>query len=116
MKLNIGCGNKPKEDHINIDLFDQNADRKMDACNLEFEDNCAESVEMAHLIEHLEGSTIVADIHADAGTYIKELIHSDKGRTSPSISSFLGKECTCTRLDVIKIDDGFLDLVIGQPL
>jgi tRNA pseudouridine synthase 10 len=58
----------------------------------------------------LEGSTIIADIHADAGTYIKELIHGDKGRTTPSISSFLKKECRCARLDVIRIDDSFLDL------
>ncbi len=55
---------------------------------------------------------IVADIHADAGTYIKELIHSDSGRTQPSVSSFLEKQCRCARLDVIKIEDDFLDLCL----
>ena len=44
------------------------------------------------------------------GTF--KLIHSDKGRTNPSISSVLGKECTCQRLDVIGIDDEFLNLVL----
>ena|GEM_PF-1014927 len=53
VKLNIGCGSKPKAGYVNIDLFDQNADRKMDACNLDFDDNTAESIEMEQVIEHL---------------------------------------------------------------
>lgn len=61
-----------------------------------------------------QSKAIIADIHADAGTYIKELIHGDKGRTSPSFSSFLGKECSCERLDVTRIEDAFLDLVLRE--
>ncbi len=61
----------------------------------------------------LKDGMIIIDVRADAGTYIKELIHSDGGRTQPSISSVLGKECTCERLDVIGIEDDFLKLVLG---
>lgn len=40
---------------------------------------------------------------ADAGTYIKELISGDNGRTSPSLSSILRIPAKCTSLDVIGI-------------
>jgi tRNA pseudouridine synthase 10 len=30
---------------------------------------------------------------ASAGTYIKELVHGDMGRTNPSIGSILDTEC-----------------------
>ena len=34
-------------------------------------------------------------VRCEAGTYVKELVHSDEGRTIPSVSSVLGdKECT----------------------
>ncbi len=65
------------------------------------------------LTAKLEEGKIILDIRADAGTYIKELIHGDKGRTTPSFSSVLGKECTCEKLDVIEIDDDFLKLVLA---
>ena len=51
----------------------------------------------------------VLDINAEAGTYIKELIHGDQGRTLPSFTSLLGTPCRCKQLDVIGIDDAFLD-------
>ncbi len=65
------------------------------------------------LSEKLENNQILVDIKADPGTYIKELIHGDNGRTDPSISSFLNKPCTCARLDVISIEDDFLTLHMG---
>ena len=61
----------------------------------------------------MDGELVVADILADAGTYIKELISGDEGRTEPSFSSLLGKGCACKKLAVVKIEDGFLDLVLG---
>lgn len=61
----------------------------------------------------LEEGKIIADIRADAGTYIKELIHGDSGRTVPSFASVLGKKSFCARLDVVKIDDDFLKLLLG---
>jgi tRNA pseudouridine synthase 10 len=50
-------------------------------------------------------------IRAEAGTYIKELIHGDKGRTKPNFSEVLGFGAICTKLEVTQIDDGFLDTV-----
>ena len=48
-------------------------------------------------------------ISAEAGTYIKELISGDEGRTKPSIAEVLGTSAACRRLEVTKIEDGFLD-------
>ncbi len=52
---------------------------------------------------------IMLTIRAEAGTYIKELISGDGGRTNPNISGLLGTGAVCTRLEVTEIDDGFLD-------
>jgi tRNA pseudouridine synthase 10 len=49
-------------------------------------------------------------IKAEAGTYIKELISGDEGRTEPSIAGLLGTTAKCTALDVSEIDDGFIEL------
>jgi tRNA pseudouridine synthase 10 len=46
---------------------------------------------------------IIAEIEAEAGTYVKELISGDSGRTRTSFSSLLGKNCKCVELDVIKV-------------
>lgn len=50
-------------------------------------------------------------ITAEAGTYIKEFISGDEGRTIPSISSLLKLNAKCASLEVTKIDDFFLDFV-----
>jgi tRNA pseudouridine synthase 10 len=42
-------------------------------------------------------------VRGDAGLYIKELISGDSGRTQPSISGVLIKDCVCKALDVIAI-------------
>lgn len=44
-------------------------------------------------------------IRADAGTYIKEFINGDFGRTTVSLSSLNNSYCDCVELDVIKIED-----------
>jgi tRNA pseudouridine synthase 10 len=44
-----------------------------------------------------------AEIDAESGTYIKELISGDGGRTTPSVSEILGVPCVCARLDVLAI-------------
>ncbi len=49
-------------------------------------------------------------IKAEAGTYIKELISGDEGRTEPSIAGLLGTSAKCTALDVSEIDDGYMEL------
>ena len=42
-------------------------------------------------------------IKTSHGTYVKEFISGDDGRSIPSISSMLGIKCECTQLDVLKI-------------
>ncbi len=52
-----------------------------------------------------EGSTWILEILAESGTYIKELMHGDDGRTQPSLSEILGKEVKVDFLDVIEVVD-----------
>ena len=44
------------------------------------------------------------EVKAEAGTYIKELIHGDEGRTQPNISDLIGTQAECIQLDVIWIE------------
>ncbi len=53
--------------------------------------------------ETLSGSEFRLDILASHGLYIKEFISGDSGRTVPSISSLLEKQCVCVELDVLEI-------------
>ena len=41
------------------------------------------------------------NLTTQAGTYIKEFIHGDLCRTTPSISDIIGKNCDILELDVI---------------
>jgi len=43
-------------------------------------------------------------IKAEAGTYIKELISGDEGRSDPSVTDILGTEAECRALDVLNIE------------
>lgn len=45
-------------------------------------------------------------IKTESGTYIKELISSDNGRTKPSISEILGMKCKVKELDVLGVEYG----------
>uniref|UniRef100_A0AAG5DJA6 tRNA pseudouridine(55) synthase n=1 Tax=Anopheles atroparvus TaxID=41427 RepID=A0AAG5DJA6_ANOAO len=47
---------------------------------------------------------IVIDIESQAGTYIKELVHGDFGRTTPSFRSIIGAPIDIQALDVMAID------------
>jgi len=42
-------------------------------------------------------------LRTESGTYIKEFISGDDGRTSPSIAAELGVPCVCDQLDVLNI-------------
>lgn len=42
-------------------------------------------------------------LHTQSGTYIKEFISGDEGRTHPSVASFLDVPCACVELDVIAV-------------
>ena len=43
-------------------------------------------------------------IEAEAGTYIKELVSGDGGRTKPSLSDLAGQRIQIRELDVIEIE------------
>ncbi len=45
-------------------------------------------------------------IEAEHGLYIKELVSGDDGRTSPSVSEILGKDCFVEGLDVVEVRGG----------
>lgn len=47
---------------------------------------------------------LIIDIVTQAGTYIKELVHGEFGRTTPSLSSIIGKPMDIQALDVVGID------------
>jgi tRNA U54 and U55 pseudouridine synthase Pus10 len=47
------------------------------------------------------------DLVTSAGTYVKEFVHSDCGRTSPSVRSLLASQCMILQLDVVKLFDDF---------
>ncbi len=42
-------------------------------------------------------------VEAQGGTYIKEIIHGDNGRTTPSFTEIFGSPIECKKLDVLKI-------------
>ncbi|GAM25172.1 hypothetical protein SAMD00019534_083470, partial [Acytostelium subglobosum LB1] len=50
---------------------------------------------------------ILLDVWASAGTYIKEFVHGDLGRTTPSLGSLLQTEADITQLDVLEIEMNF---------
>lgn len=49
-------------------------------------------------------TVLIIDVVTQAGTYIKELIHGEFGRTQPSISSIIGQEIDIMALDVHAIN------------
>ena len=45
----------------------------------------------------------VLEICAEHGTYIKELVSGDEGRTEPNFSGLVDSQCKVERLDVVKL-------------
>ncbi len=48
----------------------------------------------------IDKSEIQFDVRCESGTYVKELVHSDEGRTNPSIAAVLEADCEVIWLDV----------------
>lgn len=46
----------------------------------------------------------VIEIHGEGGLYIKELLHGDEGRTTPSLAGLLGVGVQVDSLDVLAVD------------
>lgn len=55
-------------------------------------------------LETVDGDTASIKLKCEAGTYVKEFIHGDEGRTEPSLSTELGLDCVVEELDVIDVD------------
>lgn len=53
----------------------------------------------------IEEDEIQFEVRCEAGTYVKELVHSDEGRTIPSVSGKLEMDCEILWLDVNEIHD-----------
>jgi tRNA pseudouridine synthase 10 len=48
-------------------------------------------------------SVLQVEMETEAGMYIKEWVHGDLGRTSPSLAALLGTPCTFLALDVYDV-------------
>ena len=53
--------------------------------------------------EPMDDTHIRMVIKAESGTYIKELVSGDDGRTTPSISAVLGSNCVVSELNVLEV-------------
>jgi tRNA pseudouridine synthase 10 len=53
--------------------------------------------------KYLKSKIFEFNIETQGGTYIKELINGDNGRTTPSFTEVFGAPLTCRELDVIQI-------------
>jgi tRNA pseudouridine synthase 10 len=51
----------------------------------------------------IEEEEVQVTLRCEAGTYVKELVHSDDGRTNPSVQSAIGSNCEVIWLDVEEI-------------
>ena len=58
------------------------------------------------LVLGTDGTVAELQVTAEAGSYIKELVHGDRGRTKPSLADQLGVACEVLELDVVEIHDG----------
>jgi len=62
-------------------------------------------IEVLNLPESGSVTGVEIEVKAQSGTYIKELMHGDGGRTLPSLAGLLGVRVTVESLDVIHIHD-----------
>ncbi|HKE01310.1 MAG TPA: tRNA pseudouridine(54/55) synthase Pus10 [Planctomycetota bacterium] len=53
--------------------------------------------------EPLDGGNVRFTLRCEHGTYVKEAVSGEGGRTEPSLSALLGTPCECVELDVTAI-------------
>ena len=58
----------------------------------------------------VKSNYMILHILASAGTYIKEFVHGDLGRTMPNVGSILGCEADILQLDVCQVYDTVGDI------
>ncbi|OAG29803.1 tRNA pseudouridine synthase 10 [Nematocida sp. ERTm5] len=56
-----------------------------------------------------QNTMLQIEIKSSSGTYIKEFVNGDMGRTSPSLSEVVGEYCAVLELDVLSTEDTFPD-------
>lgn len=57
------------------------------------------------VLEEFQDDRMTLRLRTESGTYVKEFVHGDEGRTEPNLSEMLGVPCTVDALDVIGIID-----------
>lgn len=56
------------------------------------------------LVEEIDGETYVEfTLRCESGTYVKETVHGDSGRTQPSVAALIKSRCEVLWLDVADI-------------
>ncbi len=58
----------------------------------------------AHVVEAADGRFTI-DLRTEAGTYIKEWVEGDSGRTDPNLAALVGAPLRVEYLDVLEIHD-----------
>ena len=54
-------------------------------------------------VESIAKTSAVLTLETESGTYVKEFVSGDEGRTQPNLSELLDIPCTVTQLDVIDV-------------
>ncbi len=57
------------------------------------------------VLEDFQEERMTLRLRTESGTYVKEFVHGDEGRTEPNLSEMLGVPCTVDALDVIGVID-----------
>ena len=56
------------------------------------------------IVEEIDGDTFVEfTLRCESGTYVKETVHGDSGRTQPSVAALIKSRCEVLWLDVADI-------------
>ena len=61
--------------------------------------------------EMINNHMLLLDLTTQAGTYIKEFIHGDLGRTVPNFSTIIGCSADILQLDVLSIQLDFPPII-----
>jgi predicted SAM-dependent methyltransferase len=60
IKLHLGCGKLRLENFINIDIYNENADIKLDITNLSiFNNNKVDEIYICHVLEHIKRNSVL---------------------------------------------------------
>lgn len=66
-------------------------------------DKCRQRALYQCTVDQVEGTRAILVLEAESGTYVKEFVSGDAGRTQPNLSELLGTSCIVTALDVIAV-------------